>query len=485
MRRLNPFRSLRGKMTLTYTAVTGGVFLLLWLGLMGLVFSLNSATAGSPASEPLFNIVADETAAYLSQSPIDQSGLQIYLDLWVSGDTIRMENDSGTITASYSDLRFITVTDLAGEVLAVEPQALSLSPIALQIPPDIEAARQIVVETGQPQFGVQSTFDDDAVMYQIVPIRHQSELLGVLIMANGLGSVDREFEDVLPPIAAAFSVMILCGSLFVGTFFGWLASRGLVRRLSRLETAASGWASGDFGQTVADKSRDEIGQLGRNLNRMAEQLNNLLATETALATVEERNRLARDLHDTAKQQLFAANMQLASARAVLAQDPAHADVLLAEVEALTDQIQEELTTLIQALRPAALQDQGLGEALRQTVADWSRRLEIGAEVAIKQERPLPIKIEQALYRVLQEALANVAKHARASQVTVQLEYQSQTVTLRVRDNGVGFTADGSNQGIGLHSMNERLAALNGLVTVDSLPGRGTEVTAVVESPNDG
>ena len=156
---------------------------------------------------------------------------------------------------------------------------------------------------------------------------------------------------------SAVVVLILAG--IVGTVFGFITARGLVGRLARLASATSSWSQGDFSVVVADTSQDELGQLARRLNRMAEQLQNMLDTRRELAVVEERNRLARDLHDSAKQQAFAASAQIGAARALIVRDPASADQHIAEAERLINALRKELSTLILELRPAALGDQGL------------------------------------------------------------------------------------------------------------------------------
>ena len=117
------------------------------------------------------------------------------------------------------------------------------------------------------------------------------------------------------------SIIMLVVALPIGAIFGWLASRGLRKRLDNLSASAKAWSKGDFSATPHDKSADEIGELTRNLNNMAEQLHTLLHTRDELARVEERNRLARDLHDTVKQQTYAARMQLSAAKNLIETDP--------------------------------------------------------------------------------------------------------------------------------------------------------------------
>ncbi len=119
----------------------------------------------------------------------------------------------------------------------------------------------------------------------------------------------------------AVSMLALVAILPIGAVFGWLASRGLRQRLGRLSLSANAWSKGDFSPAPRDKSADEIGELTRDLVNMAGQLQTLLHTRDELTRVEERNRLARDLHDTVKQQTYAARMQLSAAKNLLETNP--------------------------------------------------------------------------------------------------------------------------------------------------------------------
>jgi NarL family two-component system sensor histidine kinase LiaS len=270
---------------------------------------------------------------------------------------------------------------------------------------------------------------------------------------------------------------------FTGTIFGFIASRGFNRRLRRLTKTAESWSQGDFSAYMQDNSGDEIGQLARRLNQMAEQLQNLVHTRAELATLEERNRLARDLHDSVKQQVFATAMQLGAAQTMLDDDPAVAKYHLQEAEQLAHQAQQELTGLIQELRPAALEGKGLVDALHDYTEDWSRRTAIVAQVNVSGERPLPLPVEQPLFRVAQETLANVARHSRAQIVTIYLAWQDDTFTMTIADDGRGFDTTSTAYGMGLGSMQEWLAQLNGRLTIHSTPGQGSKLIATLPLPS--
>jgi NarL family two-component system sensor histidine kinase LiaS len=145
------------------------------------------------------------------------------------------------------------------------------------------------------------------------------------------------------------------------------------------------------------------------------------------------------------------------------------------------QAQQELTGLIQELRPAALEDKGLTTALREYVADWSRQSNIAAEVRVRSEQSLPLLLEQTLFRVTQETLSNIARHSGATAMEVYLAWEGDQVTLTISDNGRGFNpATANGKGVGLRSMRERVEAVGGQLTVTSQPGAGTQVMVCIK-----
>ena len=229
--------------------------------------------------------------------------------------------------------------------------------------------------------------------------------------------------------------------------------------------------SGFFGYTIqqVERERDRNQHLVEELKEMQQKLQEL-------AVVEERNRLARDLHDSIKQQVFAISMQLSAARANLHEDDkAYSSV--AQAEKLAQQAGAELTTLIHQLRPPVLEKQSLSEAIRGHVNDWMQQNNIATELNIG-EAAVSMDSEQALFRVLQEALANVARHSQADKVWVTLKSENDHVALTIEDNGTGYDTGRITKGVGLDSMKERLAAVNGTLEMSSGPSRGTCVTAI-------
>lgn len=199
------------------------------------------------------------------------------------------------------------------------------------------------------------------------------------------------------------------------------------------------------------------------------------AEETAVAA--ERSRLARDLHDAVTQTLFSASLIAEVLPKLWDKDPAEGRRRLGELRQLTRGALAEMRTLLLELRPATLVEVGLDDLLRQlTEATTGRaRLPVALEVE-GGHRHLPPDVQVALYRIAQEALNNVAKHSGADQATVALRCRPDLVELRVRDNGRGFDPGGVlPDRLGLGIMRERAEAIKAALTIESRPGRGTEI----------
>ena len=198
-----------------------------------------------------------------------------------------------------------------------------------------------------------------------------------------------------------------------------------------------------------------------------------------LAVMEERSRLARDLHDSAKQKAFAALAQLGTARGILNGNGIAVALHLDQAENLVSDVIQELTFLVQEIYPIALQEKGLATALREYIFEWENRNDSTAKLVIRNERRLPLEIEQAVYRVTQESLANVARHSKASRVDIALVYNADSVQLSLSDDGCGFDARAKSQGMGLRSIRERVSSVHGTVQIQSAPGHGTRILVQV------
>lgn len=339
-------------------------------------------------------------------------------------------------------------------------------------------------QTGDKNYYAQSLSQPDGSRIVAFPLRKSDDDPVVAIVLYQVRPFTFATPSNLEIYSTFFLIMtfvVLAVSLPVGAVFGWLASRGLRKRLVTLAAATQAWSTGDFSIVPSDKSGDEIGELTRALNRMAEQLQTHLTTREELTRIEERNRLARDLHDTVKQQTYAARMQLSAAKNLLASDPTAAAEHLNAALQLNRETQQELQLIIEELRPPALEGRGLAPALREYAERWQEHTGIKVEIAIAGERSLPLDVEQTLYRVLQESLSNIARHAEADSVTLTLSMDTDKVTLVIADNGRGFEpAAVSTNSLGINGMKSRLAEIGGALTLETALGAGTRVIAEVK-----
>ena len=216
------------------------------------------------------------------------------------------------------------------------------------------------------------------------------------------------------------------------------------------------------------------------VNRAAISIANMELFEQTkdLAVMEERNRLARDLHDSAKQKAFAALAQLGTARGILNGHGNGVTMHLNEAENLVTDVIQELTFLVQEIYPIALQEKGLVTTLREHIFEWENRNDMTIQLITRNERRLSLDVEQALYRVTQEALANVARHSHARRVDMSLVYNGDSVQLSVSDDGCGFDVN-VKHGMGLRSIRERVGSIRGTVQIQSAPGHGTRLLVQV------
>jgi signal transduction histidine kinase len=211
-----------------------------------------------------------------------------------------------------------------------------------------------------------------------------------------------------------------------------------------------------------------------------------LTTRLAEVAENERQRLARELHDQLGQNLTALGINLNIIRSQVEEQPVTVRTRLDDSLSLIEQTAERIRDIMADLRPPVLDDYGLVAALRWYSEQSGCRA--GIDIAIEGEEPSPrlsAHIENALFRVAQEALTNVAKHARATQVSVTLNTRGDRVQLVVADNGIGFErpdrqSPGEQRGWGLLTMTERAEAVGGRCRVESQTGQGTRV--IVEVP---
>jgi signal transduction histidine kinase len=203
------------------------------------------------------------------------------------------------------------------------------------------------------------------------------------------------------------------------------------------------------------------------------------------AQEEDRARIARDLHDDISQRLHAAAIGVDPALRAMATDQDDATERLQAIQEQLDGVAEDARKISHELHPATLEILGLASAIEGLGEDFEAISGITTRVEAPEsvQELASTQVSLCLYRITQEALRNIAKHANAKNVDVELWAGADTIRLRIHDDGVGFDQKGVPAGLGLASMRERARLLGGKLTVDSEPGAGTELT--VELPVQG
>jgi signal transduction histidine kinase len=195
-----------------------------------------------------------------------------------------------------------------------------------------------------------------------------------------------------------------------------------------------------------------------------------------LAIVEERSRLAQDLHDSAKQKAFAALAQLGAAKKLANHDHGGAAEHLVEAENIVSDVIRDLTFFIQEFYPPNLKEKGLVAALQDYAFAWEARSGIQLNLSIIGGRSLPIQLEQVLYRIVQEGLSNIARHSQATVADLRIVYGETEIRIDIRDNGIGFDLPATPHGLGLQLIHERLESIGGRVEIETHKGGGTSLT---------
>ena len=204
-----------------------------------------------------------------------------------------------------------------------------------------------------------------------------------------------------------------------------------------------------------------------------------------IALADYRARLSQEMHDGIQHYLVQIASRLDIAKVLMSRDPATAAQIAVDQRVVVQQASDELRSLVRRLRAPEVVQHGLVEGLREQTAQFSERAEATATVEVAGEaRPLGRDIEHAVFRIVQEALTNIEKHAHASQVQICLRYGDEALQCTILDNGVGFaeSAPKPDHGLGLPGMQERATALGGTVGIESAPGEGTRVSVTVPTP---
>jgi len=302
--------------------------------------------------------------------------------------------------------------------------------------------------------------------------------------------------DLTKALGLGFGAGFLCG--LIGAIIGSMLARSVKLRLWEAGRMAGHIARGNYQARLEMGADDEVGWLEEQLNQMAVQLENAISSLRELAeqnrrlgeeagrgaALEERMRLARDLHDTVNQQLFVLAMRTAATKNRLGKAGNEAALLVPEMEELENlarQAHSQIRELILQIRPVALDKEGLGAALNDYVRNTAEREGWVVTAEIDSLIQAGGRAAESLFRISQEALNNISKHASARKVGITLTREGDNIKLSIFDDGSGFDLKKAVRptAVGLSGIRERAEALGGKVNINSSPGRGTEIKVLV------
>jgi signal transduction histidine kinase len=321
------------------------------------------------------------------------------------------------------------------------------------------------------------------------PLNNQRVLAAYSPVGNPTGwgiVVEQDKSEVLASLLRSGSLII--GVWVILSLMGTVLIFILVQRFTRpiqtlTRTARDIATTGNLTRTGLEQRSDEVGQLSQAFDQMIDRLETSEG-RLAQAAAEERNRLARDLHDAVSQTLFSASLIAEVLPKLWERNPSEGKRRLEEVRQLTRGALAEMRTLLLELRPSALAEAELPYLLKQLAESNFGRSRIPVNVSIEGECGLLPDAKIAMYRIAQEALNNVSKHSAAQQAVVSLECSPEQVELSIIDNGKGFdVAAASGKSLGMGIINERAAEIGATLSIQSQPGHGTSITVIYKRPS--
>jgi signal transduction histidine kinase len=354
---------------------------------------------------------------------------------------------------------------------------------------------------------ISADFGQRASVYNLMRGEHEGALiiqeLGkarqvvgyALVDVTGWGLVIQEpWSEVVAPARISLQPIILAllgGVALVAIIVSWGAQR-VIRPIADLAARSRRVASGDYGAPVSPSAIRELRDLGSDFNRMVNQIARYQAgLRQYVAAVthtqeEERKRVARDLHDDTIQSLIAIGQRVELAREAISDDPEDAKEQLRELRKMVTSTIDNVRQTSRDLRPTVLEDLGMVAALQYLANELARQDTIGVSLNVEGSTDdLPPGMEVAIYRIVQEALTNIRKHADALHARVDAQFLADQIIVTVQDDGVGFIMPEEASellnmgGLGLMGLRERAQLFGGQMSIISHSGRGTTVRVVL------
>jgi signal transduction histidine kinase len=408
---------------------------------------------------------------------VDANGMLIAVPPEYAAKLIGQNHSAGeTSPTGLLGLSLEETTPILGPVLPNATQNVQPGAAALAL----EGEEMLVTYAPMPEMGWSLSV--------VVPLREvtaEAQAVSESIRSDGHTTVRNTLLAM-----STFFLLATAGSIL-------FSYRSITYPLRQLLQGVRAVISGEHGVLVPVSSQDEIGELAASFNQMTGELQKrtLQLTETSseleikkaqvqVAALEERQRLARELHDSVSQALYGIALGARTARTLLDRDPAKVVEPLDYVLSLAEAGLSEMRALIFELRPESLQNEGLIAALSKQVDALKARHKLEVKTSFCPEPGIPLDAKVTLYRIAQEAFNNISRHAEATEVKVSLQWDDGWLTLQIRDNGKGFDPHQAFPGhLGLQSMRERIVNQGGSLDISSQSGKGTVVTARLKIEN--
>jgi len=328
-------------------------------------------------------------------------------------------------------------------------------------------------------------------LFEKVIVVNSVMLLGEAIAGLWITSHNLETHHYL--IDTSFIVIAALLTLSINIFLLRMSFRPLFGLLATIRAISTGQTNARAHVSAQDA---EIRELALAFNGMLDRLEMARREQTMLilqAQEDERRRIALELHDETGQNLTALlihteilhqSLQALPMSAIDEQTKARLELGFQQLSQLTQETLEQLRILAQQLRPSVLDDLGLLAAFRWLVEDSQQRLYLNVDLLIEDlasamTHPLPMAYETALFRIAQESLTNIARHARAQKATIALTLDQQYISLTIQDDGCGYDPKQRHTGSGIVGMRERATLLKGTLSIQSHPGKGTTVQVML------
>ncbi|WP_409253353.1 histidine kinase [Bacillus sp. SCS-153A] len=303
-------------------------------------------------------------------------------------------------------------------------------------------------------------------------------------------------------LAGSLYLTLLVFSIFLllGVYFGFKTGGSFRGRLDDISTFVSVLRSGRFSARLNDGKQDELGILTDELNQLAvyiqEQVKSLqrLADEKSeladqahqAAVMEERHRLARDLHDSVSQQLFALNMLSSAAVRTVQKKPKEAEPILKQTAEIASKAQGEMRALLLHLRPIDLKGESLSDGLKKLIQELKEKTPIEIMAEFEYLEGLTKGAEAHLFRIVQEGLSNILRHAEATQIKISTKKIDSSLNLYISDNGKGFNVNQHKMtSYGLQTMRERCEEIGGVFQIRSKEKEGTYINIRIPLREEG